>query len=138
VVIASLLVALTYGLVFTAVTLIQEGTLITYNFVMLQWFAWSSLLILVVYPLIYIFEKIFGFISDVTLIELSNTNQPLLRKLAEEAPGTFQHSMQIANLSEEIILKIGGNPFLVRAGALYHDIGKAENPAISLKIRKWA
>jgi hypothetical protein len=128
VVIASLLVALTYGLVFTAVTLIREGTLITYNFIMLQWFAWSSLLILVVYPLIYIFEKLFGFISDVTLIELSNTNQPLLRKLAEEAPGTFQHSMQIANLAEEIILKIGGNPFLVRAGALYHDIGKAEKP----------
>lgn len=128
VVIASLLVALTYGLVFTAVTLIQEGTLLTYNFIMLQWFAWSSLLILVVYPLIYIFEKMFGFISDVTLIELSNTNQPLLRKLAEEAPGTFQHSMQIANLAEEIILKIGGNPFLVRAGALYHDIGKAEKP----------
>jgi len=128
VVIASLLVALTYALVFTAVTLIREGTLITYNYRMLQWFAWSSLLILVVYPLIYIFEKIFGFISDVTLIELSNTNQPLLRKLAEEAPGTFQHSMQIANLAEEIILKIGGNPFLVRAGALYHDIGKAEKP----------
>lgn len=128
VVIASLLVALTYALVFTAVTLIREGTLVTYNFRMLQWFAWSSLLILVVYPLIYIFEKLFGFISDVTLIELSNTNQPLLRRLAEEAQGTFQHSMQIANLAEEIILKIGGNPFLVRAGALYHDIGKAEKP----------
>ena len=128
VVIASMLVALTYALVFTAVTLMREGTLITYNFRMLQWFAWSSLLILVVYPLIYIFEKLFGFISDVTLIELSNTNQPLLRKLAEEAPGTFQHSMQIANLAEEIILRIGGNPFLVRAGALYHDIGKAEKP----------
>ena len=133
VVIASLLVALTYGLVFTAVTLIQEGTLVTYNFIMLQWFAWSSLLILVVYPLIYIFEKMFGFISDVTLIELSNTNQPLLRKLAEEAPGTFQHSMQIANLAEEIILKIGGNPFLVRAGALYHDIGKAEKPTFFIE-----
>jgi cyclic-di-AMP phosphodiesterase PgpH len=133
VVIASLLVALTYGLVFTAVTLISEGTLITYNFRMLQWFAWSSLLILVVYPLIYIFEKIFGFLSDVTLIELSNTNQPLLRKLAEEAPGTFQHSMQIANLAEEIILKIGGNPFLVRAGALYHDIGKAEKPTFFIE-----
>jgi cyclic-di-AMP phosphodiesterase PgpH len=128
VVIASLLVGLTYGIVFTAVTLVREGTLITYNLRMLQWFTWSSLLILVVYPMIYIFEKIFGFISDVTLIELSNTNQPLLRKLAEEAPGTFQHSMQIANLAEEIILKIGGNPFLVRAGALYHDIGKAEKP----------
>jgi cyclic-di-AMP phosphodiesterase PgpH len=128
VVIASLLVAFTYGLVFTAVTMIQEGTLVAYNFKMLQWFAWSSLLILVVYPMIYIFEKIFGFVSDVTLIELSNTNQPLLRKLAEEAPGTFQHSMQIANLAEEVILKIGGNPFLVRAGALYHDIGKAAMP----------
>lgn len=129
VVIASLLVAITYGLVFTAVTLVQDGTLVTYNVKMLQWFAWSSLLILVVYPLIYIFEKLFGFVSDVTLIELSNTNQPLLRKLAEEAPGTFQHSMQIANLAEEVILKIGGNPFLVRAGALYHDIGKAVKPS---------
>lgn len=128
VVVASLLVALTYGVVYTAVTLIQEGTLATYDLRMLQWFAWSSLLVLVVYPLIFIFEKIFGFISDVTLIELSNTNQPLLRKLAEEAPGTFQHSMQIANLAEEVILKIGGNPFLVRAGALYHDIGKAAQP----------
>ncbi len=128
VVVASLLVALTYGVIFTAITLIQEGTLANYNFRILQWFAWSSLLVLVVYPLIFIFEKLFGFVSDVTLIELSNTNQPLLRKLAEEAPGTFQHSMQIANLAEEIILKIGGNPFLVRAGALYHDIGKAAQP----------
>ena len=128
VVIASLLVLFTYALVFTAVTMIREGTLIAFNFRMLQWFAWSSLLILVVYPLIFIFEKMFGFVSDVTLIELSNTNQPLLRKLAEEAPGTFQHSMQIANLAEEVILKIGGNPYLVRAGALYHDIGKAVKP----------
>ncbi len=128
VVVASLLVGITYLVVFTAVTLVQEGTLGTYNFIMLQWFAWSSLLILVVYPLIYIFEKLFGFVSDVTLIELANTNQPLLRKLAEEAPGTLQHSMQIANLAEEVILKIGGNPFLVRAGALYHDIGKVSQP----------
>ncbi len=133
VVVASLLVGLTYGVVYTAVTLIQEGTLATYNVRMLQWFAWSSLLVLVVYPLIFIFEKIFGFVSDVTLIELSNTNQPLLRKLAEEAPGTFQHSMQIANLAEEVILKIGGNPFLVRAGALYHDIGKAAQPTFFIE-----
>jgi len=70
----------------------------------------------------------FGFVSDVTLIELSDSNQPLLRKLSEEAPGTFQHSIQIANLAEEVILKIGGNPFLVRAGALYHDIGKISRP----------
>ena len=133
VVVASLLVALTYGVVFTAVTLVQEGTLAHFNFRMLQWFAWSSLLVLVVYPLIFIFEKLFGFVSDVTLIELSNTNQPLLRKLAEEAPGTFQHSMQIANLAEEVILKIGGNPFLVRAGALYHDIGKAAQPTFFIE-----
>ncbi len=78
--------------------------------------------------MIYIFEKIFGFVSDVTLIELSDTNQPLLRKLAEEAPGTFQHSIQVANLAEAIIHRIGGNPFLVRAGALYHDIGKTSDP----------
>jgi hypothetical protein len=83
---------------------------------------------MIVYPLVYIFEKLFGFVSDVTLIELSDSNQPLLRKLAEEAPGTFQHSLQIASLAEEVILKIGGNPFLVRAGALYHDIGKISRP----------
>jgi putative nucleotidyltransferase with HDIG domain len=128
IVVSSLLVGFTYLVVFTTLTLIQEGTLATYNFRMLQWFAWSSLLINVVYPMIYVFEKIFGFVSDVTLIELSNTNQPLLRKLAEKAPGTLQHSLQIANLAEEVILKIGGNPYLARAGALYHDIGKAAQP----------
>lgn len=125
---AAIWVFLTYAIVFTALEIIYEGTLRSYNYEMLQWFALSSILILLVYPLVFIFEKIFGFVSDVTLIELSDTNQPLLRKLAEEAPGTFQHSMQIANLGEEIILKIGGNPFLVRAGALYHDIGKVATP----------
>lgn len=127
-VLATLWVLLTYTFVFTALNLIHEGTIIDYNYRMLEWFALSSVLVLLVYPLIYIFEKIFGFVSDVTLIELSDSNQPLLRKLAEEAPGTFQHSMQIANLAEEVILKIGGNPFLVRAGALYHDIGKVGRP----------
>lgn len=121
-------VLLTYVLVYLSLELIFEGTLQLINYRMLQWFGLSSLLILLVYPLVFIFEKIFGFVSDVTLIELSDTNQPLLRKMAEEAPGTFQHSLQIANLSEEIILKIGGNPFLVRAGALYHDIGKIASP----------
>jgi cyclic-di-AMP phosphodiesterase PgpH len=100
---------------------------------MIRWFILSSILILPVYLLVFVFEKIFGFVSDVTLIELSDTNQPLLRKLAEEAPGTFQHSMQIANLGEEIILKIGGNPFLVRAGALYHDIGKIVSPGFFIE-----
>jgi cyclic-di-AMP phosphodiesterase PgpH len=121
-------VLLTYNVLYVALELIFEGSLQSLNFRMMQWFLLSSVLLLLVYPLVFIFEKIFGFVSDVTLIELSDTNQPLLRKMADEAPGTFQHSLQIANLSEEIILKIGGNPFLVRAGALYHDIGKIARP----------
>lgn len=127
-VLATLWVLITYVVVFSALNFIHEGSILAFNYKMLQWFGISSALLLAVYPLVYIFEKIFGFISDVTLIELSDSNQPLLRKLAEEAPGTFQHSMQIANLAEEVILKIGGNPFLVRAGALYHDIGKIAKP----------
>lgn len=127
-VLAAIWVFLTYAVMYTALTLIHEGTLQLSNLDMLKWFLFSSIFILLVYPLIYIFEKLFGFISDVTLIEISDSNQPLLRKLAEEAPGTFQHSMQIANLAEEVILRIGGNPFLVRAGALYHDIGKIARP----------
>lgn len=121
-------VLLTYLIVYLSLEIIYEGSFLSVHYTTMYWFALSSLLILLVYPLVFIFEKIFGFISDVTLIELSDTNQPLLRKLAERAPGTFQHSMQIANLAEEIILKIGGNPFLVRAGALYHDIGKIARP----------
>ena len=125
---AVFLVFCTYLIVYSALTLIHEGSIRYFNYEMLRWFALSSVFILLVYPLVFIFEKIFGFVSDVTLIELSDSNQPLLRKLAEEAPGTFQHSIQIANLAEEVILKIGGNPFLVRAGALYHDIGKISKP----------
>lgn len=127
-VLATIWVLLSYTIVYVALNLIHEGSVFSFDFEMLKWFVVSSVLILLVYPLVFVFEKIFGFVSDVTLIELSDSNQPLLRKLAEEAPGTFQHSMQIANLAEEVILKIGGNPFLVRAGALYHDIGKIAQP----------
>jgi hypothetical protein len=88
----------------------------------------NGFLLLTSYLLIYIFEKLFGFLSDATLMELADTNQPLLRKLAELAPGTFQHSLQVANLAEEAIYKIGGNPLLARTGAIYHDIGKMEKP----------
>lgn len=133
IIMAAGLVFVTYSLVFITLELIYEGTLKMLNYQMMQWFAMSSIFILLVYPLVYVFEKIFGFVSDVTLIELSDTNQPLLRKLAEEAPGTFQHSMQIANIAEDIILKIGGNPFLVRAGALYHDIGKIARPGFFIE-----
>ena len=92
------------------------------------YFGLSGFLLLMAYPLIFIFEKMFGFLSDLTLMELSDTNQPLLRKLNEKAPGTFQHSLQVANLAEEAAYKIGANPLLVRTGALYHDIGKMTNP----------
>lgn len=91
-------------------------------------YAISAVLVLLAYPLIFLFEKMFGFVSDVTLLELADTNNPLLRELAEKAPGTFQHSMQVANLAEEAIRRIGGNTLLIRAGALYHDIGKGELP----------
>ena len=128
IVFSALWVFLTYSIVYLAMAMVQEGSLETINYVALEWFGVSSIFIFISYPLIYIFEKMFGFVSDVTLIELSDTNQPLLRKLAEEAPGTFQHSIQIANLAEAVIHKIGGNPFLIRAGALYHDIGKTFDP----------
>ena len=123
-VLSAMAVFIAYSVVYTAMALVQEGSLETIDWKNIQWFAFSSLFVFITYPLIYIFEKIFGFVSDVTLIELSNTNQPLLRKLAEEAPGTFQHSLQVANLAEAVIQRIGGNPYLVYAGALYHDIGK--------------
>jgi putative nucleotidyltransferase with HDIG domain len=121
-------VSLTYMLIYVILSLMQEGTLEGVDWTQLLWFAGNGLLILTVYPLIYIFERLFGFLSDSTLFELSDTNQPLLRQLAEKAPGTFQHSLQVANLAEEAVLKVGGNPLLVRTGALYHDIGKMNNP----------
>ncbi len=88
----------------------------------------SSLCVLFAFPLIYVFEKIFGFVSDFTLLELCDLNSPLLRQLSQKIPGTFQHSLQVANLAEEACYKIGGNALLVRTGAMYHDIGKMENP----------
>ncbi|PTN06787.1 HD family phosphohydrolase [Mangrovibacterium marinum] len=124
----ALWVFITYSVLFIALQMIQEGNIEAIQWNDLEWFAGNAMLILLAYPLIYIFEKLFGFVSDVTLIELSNTNQPLLRKLAEEAPGTFQHSLQIASLAEAVIHRIGGNPFLAYAGALYHDIGKTNQP----------
>ena len=88
----------------------------------------SSVCVLFSFPLIYFFEKLFGFTSDFTLLELCDLNSPLLRQLSQKIPGTFQHSLQVANLAEEACYKIGGNPLLVRTGAMYHDIGKMSNP----------
>ena len=114
---------------FLGFSLLQEGSVETIDWGMLGWFVIAAGFTLLTYPLIYVFEKVFGYISDVTLLELSDTNNDLLRELNLKAPGTFQHSLQVSNLAEEAIREIGGNPLLVRTGALYHDIGKMLAPA---------
>ncbi len=125
---ASVMVFISYGIVYLGYTMIQEGSLENIRWINYVWFAGNAFLVLLSYPLIYIFEKTFGFLSDATLVELADTNHSLLRELAEKAPGTFQHSLQVANLAEEAIRAIGGNLLLIRAGALYHDIGKIDKP----------
>lgn len=126
--ISALIILLGYFMAYLGISLIKEGTLIDLDWVGFVPFIVSVLLTLLAYPLIYLFEKIFSITTDITLIELTNTNAPLLRKMASTAPGTFQHSLQVANLAENAIYAIGGNALLVRAGALYHDIGKMDNP----------
>nr|MBP8067828.1 HDIG domain-containing protein [Pedobacter sp.] len=116
-----------YFISFIGIALLREGSFKQIEWVNFLPFIFSVLLSLLAYPLIYAFERVFGITSDVALIELTNTNNKLLRELAFKAPGTFQHSLQVANLAEAAIFKIGGNSLLVRAGALYHDIGKMEN-----------
>jgi hypothetical protein len=125
---AAIFIFITYSIIYFGIAIVQSESLKEIEWNNFAWFAGNGLMILAAYPLIYIFEKLFGFLSDVTLMELSDSNQPLLRLLSEKAPGTFQHSLQVANLAEEVIVKIGGNPLLTRAGALYHDIGKIGLP----------
>jgi putative nucleotidyltransferase with HDIG domain len=130
-VITALLVFITYCALYFGIMIVKEGNvtnMTSEDLTIFAWFGINGILILIAYPLMYIFEKTFGFLSDATLFELSDTNQPLLRKLAETAPGTFQHSLQVANLAEEATIKVGGNPLLVRTAALYHDIGKMAKP----------
>src|SRR5690606_20934273 len=125
---SSLLILGTYFAAFLGMVLIRNGVLADVRWVDFAPFVVSVLLTLLAYPLIYAFERYFGITSDVTLMELTNTNSRLLRELSYKAPGTFQHSLQVANLAEAAIYKIGGNTLLIRAGALYHDIGKIMNP----------
>ena len=127
------LIFITYFILFSAITIIQEGGISKIDFTKIAWFVGSSVLVLIAYPLIFFFEKVFGFLSDVTLIELSDTNRPLLKLLAEKAPGTFQHTVQVANISEEAAREINANSLLVRTGAMYHDIGKMNNPSFFIE-----
>ncbi len=125
---SSVYLMLTYALVYTGFNLINHAGLQQVEPGMYLAFVVSSLLTLLALPLIFSLERSFGMITDLSLLELSNTNSPLLRELAMIAPGSFQHSMQVANLSEEALYKIGGDTLLARTGALYHDIGKMDNP----------
>ena len=117
-----------YFLVYIALSVIHASSFSGIELSILAQFAISGALTLFAYPIIFLFEKIFSLVSDISLLELSDTNSPLLRRLSEEAPGTFQHSLQVANLAEMGALEIGANAMLTRAGAIYHDIGKLQNP----------
>jgi putative nucleotidyltransferase with HDIG domain len=126
---SSFFILFTYSLVYLGLVMYQEGNVTQANWVMLIYFLMNFILIMFSYSLIYLVEKSFGFISGVTLIELSNINKPLLKELSEKTPGTFQHSLQVSNLAMAAAVKLGANASLIRTGALYHDIGKMMNPA---------
>lgn len=125
----ALFVTLASCAIYFALQLMTDNTFTTIDNSMYKYFVINGIMLLFVYPLMLIIEKTFGFISNVTLIELSNTSKDLLRRLSEVAPGTFQHSIMVSNLASAIAEKIGAKAQLVRTGALYHDIGKMQNPA---------
>lgn len=124
----ALLVFTSYSVVFLSFALIRDGSLAKIDWWMFAIFAVNSLLQMLAYALIFIFEKLFGFLSNMTLVELSNTNCKLLMEFSGKAPGTFQHALQVSNLAAEAAARINANTLLVRTGALYHDIGKMANP----------
>lgn len=124
----AILVGIGSTFVYLALQLMQDNDFSSMDHDMYYHFVVNAVLLLIAYPMMYIIEKMFGFVSSVTLFELSNTNRGLLRDLSEIAPGTFQHSITVGNLAAEIANKIGANSLLVRTGALYHDIGKMKNP----------
>src|ERR1017187_529588 len=121
-------ILLAYILAYIGVSKLHSEHYSSINWINLGWFGANALLTLLAYPMIFIFEKLFGITSEVSLLELVDTNSPLMRQLALKAPGTFQHSLQVSNLAEAAITKINGNTLLVRAGALYYDFGKINNP----------
>ncbi|MBP1629519.1 MAG: uncharacterized protein H6Q15_412 [Bacteroidetes bacterium] len=124
----SLIVFITYSIIYVAIVLIHENDLTKVNPYRFAHFLINAIMTLFAFPLIYLLEKMFGFISEVTLMEYSNTNSKILRELSVKAPGTFQHCVQVANISEDLIHEIGGNALLTRVGALHHDIGKIMMP----------
>lgn len=124
----SLVIFLSYSFIYTAGVLSQETNFSSLEGSKYLMFFFNSVLTLLAYPLIYLFEKLFGITTALTLLELSSTNNKALRELSRRAPGTFQHSMQVANLTEDLVSEIGGDVLLAKVGALYHDIGKIRHP----------
>ncbi|MDP3451538.1 MAG: HDIG domain-containing protein [Bacteroidales bacterium] len=129
----SIFVFIALSLTYLSFRLIEDGTLYTIESRNFIYFGWNSLLVIAAYPFLYIFEKVFGLLSNSRLRDLSDATTPLLTSLAEKAPGTFHHSLQVANLSESAAREIGAFALLARVGALYHDIGKMSNPAFYIE-----
>lgn len=124
----AVLIFLSYSLCYISLALYQEADFNKINWMMMLYFGINFILLMFTYVLVYMLEKAFGYISSITLVELSNINTPILKKLSETCPGTFQHSLQVSILASEAAAKIGADAQLVRTGALYHDIGKMSNP----------
>lgn len=119
---------LSYTIVYLALCMYQDTDFTKINWMMLLYFGINFILLMFAYVLVYMLEKMFGYVSSITLVELSNINTPILRKLSETCPGTFQHSLQVSILASAGATKVGANSQLVRTGAMYHDIGKMSNP----------
>ncbi len=122
------MIFITYVIGFIGISLVQEASLAQLQWMDIGWLTINVFLTLLAYPLIPIFERLFGYVSDITLMELGDLNKPLIKELQLKAPGTFQHSLQVANLAEAAASEVGANALLVKVGALYHDIGKMKNP----------
>ena len=132
---SSLVVVISYSVIYFGISIIDGESISDINWSNYKLFAGNGILVLLSYPLIFLFEKKFFFLSDATLLELSDTNQPLLRRFAEEAPGSFQHSLQVANLAEEAARIVGANLLLVRTGSFIMISEKLLIQNILLKIR---
>lgn len=128
-----LLIFVVYMVGYTSLKLLHEGNLSSFTWFVPVLFLINSLLVIILYQFTFLFERLFGFVSISRLVELSDTNRKLLRDMTEIAPGTAQHVTQVANIAEAIIREVGGDPLLVRAGAMYHDIGKMKNPAFFIE-----
>ncbi|MCB0689569.1 MAG: HDIG domain-containing protein, partial [Saprospiraceae bacterium] len=128
-----LMIALTYSLGYLSLTMIKEGTLTSVTWSDYSWFFINIVLVMLAYPLVPLLERVFGFTTAISLAELGDLNRPLLKDLSFKAPGTFQHSLQVANIAEAAAERIGADSLLLRVSALYHDIGKMEDPEVFIE-----